>query len=249
MKTFLTLCSLLGLLALASRGAEEIVPVSAEPGVNAGRIIQTVRPQFPLVLMRNAVRQGQVLLLLEVAPSGQLADVLVTAYTREEFADEVRRVLPLWRYEPARVAGQPVATIMALSVRFELEGVLITAPQVSDTAEARARHEKFSYEAKNLRQIDRIPTPVKVVAPAYPPEWARRGLSGKIDVNFYIDESGRVRMASCPPGTDDRLAGLALSAVKEWQFTPPSADGRPVLVSARQVFNFVEGAPASDGKG
>jgi TonB family protein len=237
MKTLFTLCSLLFLAPFGMRAAE-----SDAPADGSGRVIQTVQPRFPQSMIHHAVRHGNVRMLLEITPEGRLSDALVTAFTREEFAEEARRVVQLWRYEPARVDGQPVTTIINLSFRFELEGVLIVAPTVSDTAEARARREQFEYEAKELRQIDRIPTPVKVVAPAYSLDLARRGTDGKIAVDFYIDETGHVRMASCPPGTNEQLASLALSAVKGWVFTPPTSSGRPVLVKARQVFDFVPAA-------
>lgn len=84
---------------------------------------------------------------------------------------------------------------------------------------------------------------MKVVPPSYPQEWASRGLTGPVTVNFYIDETGRVRMASCPAGTNSQLAHPALEAVRGWEFNPPTSGGRPVLVYARQVFNFL-GKPA-----
>ncbi len=244
MKHLLTLNLFLVLLATVSLAAEPAQPAAPAPANQPGRIIQTVRPLFPPAMKHNAVRHGSVLMLLEVAPSGQLADVLVTAYTQREFADEALRVARLWQYEAARVDGEPTTTFIPVSIKFELEGVLIVAPRESGPAPSREQPESYAYEAREMQQLDRIPTPVKVVEPVYPQDWARNGVTGKITVDFYIDETGRVRMASCASGTNAQLAGLALGAVRGWEFTPPTSGGRPVLVKARQVFSFVEGAPA-----
>jgi hypothetical protein len=37
---------------------------------------------------------------------------------------------------------------------------------------------------------------------------------------------------------DSQLIALAITALRQWRFEPPTRNGRPVLVAAIQVFNF-----------
>jgi len=59
-----------------------------------------------------------------------------------------------------------------------------------------------------------------------------------VEVRFYIDETGAVRMPAVDSDAHPYLAETAVTAVKEWRFAPPTHDGRPVLVAASQVFDF-----------
>jgi len=68
---------------------------------------------------------------------------------------------------------------------------------------------------------------------------SKRG--GKVSVEFYIDETGRVRMPSVDLETNEAyedLSATAIAAVGQWQFEPPTVKGRPVLVVAHQDFTF-----------
>jgi TonB family protein len=60
-------------------------------------------------------------------------------------------------------------------------------------------------------------------------------------VEFYIDPQGNVRMPSVSRETieaNEELSAVAIAAVSQWQFDPPLAKGRPVLVLAQQDFTF-----------
>ena len=93
------------------------------------------------------------------------------------------------------------------------------------------------------RDLDRIPTPTKIVRPDYPAQIEQLSHGGHVTVEFYIDQTGRVRMPSASSETNEVLAALAIRAVEQWRFEPPVARGRPALVQIRQDFNFKPGAP------
>jgi TonB family protein len=105
----------------------------------------------------------------------------------------------------------------------------------------------LSYRACTLRDLDKIPTPTKIVRPVYTPEQARRSHVRHVTVEFYIDEQGRVRqpaVARQADEADEELCAAAITAVEQWQFEPPVSRGRPVLVLVQQDFNFKAPAPA-----
>ncbi len=69
-------------------------------------------------------------------------------------------------------------------------------------------------------------TPVKRVDPVYPPEAARAGTKGFVEVEFTVDANGKVASVSVVNAKPSRtFESAAVKAVKQWQFAP-GADGR-----------------------
>jgi TonB family protein len=61
---------------------------------------------------------------------------------------------------------------------------------------------------------------------------------GTVIVDFFIDENGKLRMPAIQRADHDELASLAVAAMLQWKFEPPTRQGVPVLVRAKQVFHF-----------
>jgi TonB family protein len=176
-----------------------------------------------------------------VGPDGKLNDWLVVGYTMPEFADVAVRAIKHWRYEPARLRGEPVGATTELVFHFETRGTLVVSQSVVENLEARMLRmlgHAYSFRAYSLRELDRIPTPIYTVSPQYPRELAEKGVKGRIAIDFFIDQTGAVRMPAGSATDDARLSGLAIAALRQWRFEPPTHDGRPVLAQATQVFNF-----------
>ena len=47
-----------------------------------------------------------------------------------------------------------------------------------------------------------------------------------------------MRVPSVSVEDDSLLTSLAVAALRQWRFEPPTRNGNPVLVRASQVFNF-----------
>lgn len=75
--------------------------------------------------------------------------------------------------------------------------------------------------------------------PEYPAQARMRRIEGFVDVEFTVDQEGRVRDVSVvnadPPGIFDRAA---ISSVRYWKFAPKQENGQPVQVVARQRIEF-----------
>lgn len=234
MKTLFSLIALLCAMAVPVLAAEK--SDKQQPN-RRFKVIQTVNPIYPARMLNDGVSNGVVKAVLHVDSEGKLSDSLVVAYTREAFAEEVLRVIKKWRFEPEYADGEPVDTILELTFNFEVNGVLLVQRFGCDIASIDLL-QGFQYKACSLKHLDRIPTPVSIVQPTYPKEWADQGIVGKVAIDFYIDETGKVRMPSSPVGAHPQLAGIAVAAVSKWQFAPPTRKGRPVLVHAQQIFDF-----------
>lgn len=192
---------------------------------------------YPSKLVDEGVDSGEVRAAISVDQQGNLKDCLITAYTMPEFADAVLAALKRWRYHPAKANGVPTASRSDLLFEFRNHGVV-----VQTLAGASVRRvffdtldEHYRYKPSQLRDLDRIPTPVHVVPPVVSPD----DRAHKVTVEFYIDEQGGVRMAAVPrESAGDIYAAAAVAAVEQWRFAPPLRKGKPVLVLAEQEFNF-----------
>jgi len=75
---------------------------------------------------------------------------------------------------------------------------------------------------------DRAPLPLVRVEPQYPPQAARRGLEGWVQVRFTISTAGSIRDAIVLKASDALFERAALAAVNKWKYQPQMAAGKPV---------------------
>ena len=75
------------------------------------------------------------------------------------------------------------------------------------------------------------------VDPDYPPMAKQMHLAGKVVVDVYIDEDGKVEKVETVNG-NPLLSGAAVAAVKKWKFTPFSANGQTRRAVTAVGFNF-----------
>ena len=210
-------------------------PPPAEAEDADATIIQTVKAQFPLELQRQGIGTGEVRLMLEVDGQGRLMDCLVTGFTRKEFADEALKAVRTWRFIPARLNGRPASAVLPLTVLFRTNGVLAVTRQAEQLPRPDTHYE---YEPCPTRELDQTPKVLTTVPPLYPKELSDRGVRGRVTLDFYIDETGRVRFPVAREPADPQLAGLAIAALKVWFFEPPRRQGVPVLARASTSFAF-----------
>jgi len=203
------------------------------------KITQTVDPFYPDSLVATHRRGGEVILLVSLDETGRPTDYLPVRSTDPLFAESAINAVKQWKFDPARDRGEPVPVTVELKFMFVVRGavVSVTASEILEANfnEITGVHE---YAPCTLRELDRIPVPLQTVSPVYPEELARLGAVGEVTVDFYIDERGAVRMPYVSSHAQPLLARLAVDAVRQWKFEPPTRRGRPVLVHVRQLFRF-----------
>lgn len=208
------------------------------------KLVERVDPVFPSGVTLFGVTKGAVRCVIDVDVNGRVEDVLVIAHTNEHIATAVKSALPEWRFEPARVAGRAVPAQTTLEITMEAVGV-VTSMDISSTIMRRMETiwgQPYGYVAWTLKDLDSVPVPQQTVTPAYPEQLAARKIQGRVRVDFYIDESGAVRLPIARESDDPDLSTLAIDAVRQWKFSPPRRNGRSVLVHASQEFNFKPGS-------
>jgi TonB family protein len=197
---------------------------------------------YPIAWLHKGITGGEVRVLLKIGPDARLIDSLVTSYTRKELADFTRDALTQAKFQPMLVDERPVTTIIQLVMRFETRGMVVIERHAADGVDRLPG--QYDYEPCDPSRLDRPLQPITVVSPAYAPELGRQGAKGSVVLEYYIDESGRVRMPIVNATENETLAGLSLAAIEQWQFNPPLSGNKPVLVRVKQTFEFVP-----EGKG
>ncbi len=220
--------------SLHAAEAETTLPADAP-----WKIHQTVRATYPARLVQGGITHGSARVRVSIADDGRLLDALLIACSQREFGDEALRVIKLWSYDAEREHGAAVGIVGDVEFRFEMSGAVAVERRLSPTPEPDdAADATLAYRAESLKRLDRIPVPTHVVPPVFPPDWSEHGVTGKAVVEFYIDETGHVRMPVVKSADYPQLAASAIAAVSQWQFDPPLRSGQPVLVRAGQTFNF-----------
>lgn len=231
----LTAVLVLSLATTLARGQE--LPVTAgEPDLGIG-IDQVGVLTYPASLTAEGIYSGEVRAVIGVDAEGRLSDWLITGYTQPKFAEAAAAAIQRWKYEPARVGGRRRASRANILFEFRNQGVVVqTLPgALVRQALSGSLESHYLYRPLHLRELDRIPTPIKVV----PPVARLDGPARSVTVEFYIDEEGRVRLPAVDrESAEDLLAAAAVAAVEQWLFEPPLRKGRPVLVHAQQEFTF-----------
>ena len=208
------------------------------------KILQTADPIFPSHLVQVGVGDGEARVVINTDAGGKLVDWLVVGYTHREFAEAAVVAIKQWRFEPARLRGEPVGTTVELSFYFEAKGVVVstTSADILEGQLMRIMATHYTYQPCSPRELDRIPTPVVTITPQYSGALAKKGVQGKVTVEFFIDETGAVRLPAASANDDTLLTALAIDALSQWKFAPPTSKGRGVLVRASQEFDFKNGS-------
>ena len=228
-----TLSSLLALFSFAAA-----IPATA--ALESIKIEPTLQPQMPFSLLQRGVIEGRVVVAIDVNAEGKMTDYLVVGYTHEPLVKPIVEALKSWQYQPARQDGVPVPAQIEVTVSMSATGAVIsqTGSDMVDAFVERILGDQLKYRSRRANEIDRVPVRTNTKSPKYAEDALKQGVRGKVQVHFYIDENGTARMPSIDSSDHPYLAEIAVEAVREWKFEPPTVKGTPVLVEASQEFTF-----------
>lgn len=89
-----------------------------------------------------------------------------------------------------------------------------------------------------VTKCDEPPSPVKTVAPKYPSELKREGVSGVVTIAMVLDEKGEVMVAEVVKTTHAAFGEPALDAIKRWRFKPGKVGGAAVKTKVTIPLRF-----------
>jgi len=230
MKASLPLATVLATLTVLGTHA-------APPRKPTLEILSMANPPYPHHLSQRGILEGEAEVIVSINPDGRTADWLVTACSDPAFEKMAAEILPTLecRLPPSTSRDGPGR--IKLRFFFETSGVVIsqTAGSTVDSLITRITPARRINKLGTLNQLDHALALRHTVAPLYP-ESLHEAAGARVTLEFLIDETGRVRMPVLHAGDNEVLARAAAHALLDWRFTPPTRDGQPVIVSARQEF-------------
>jgi TonB family protein len=231
------------LVAPAAEPASESTPGQGLADLVVVRALKAdsfVAPMMSSKLQMAAVLRGRVRIALQIGEDGRPLDWLIVAYSHRDLADSTLDVVRRWRFDTVKIENVPVKAQTEFDLEFKGPDV-VTISTVSDHLELFMRNlagERLEYRPCPVSELDRIPLLLNVVTPRYSIAARDHGVRGSVEVQFYVDETGTVRLPAVLNADRIDIAMAALEAVRQWKFEPPTRNGRPVLISAIQVFDF-----------
>jgi len=201
-------------------------------------------PYYPTQLLMEGVVRGEIRIAIEVDATGRLTDTLVLDYSNVALVRPALEAVRKWTFDPAVVNGEARSTTRGVLFDFRPDGpVVVESPNSSGSGPYLVRINNFGrgeleYQVSELRDLDRIPNPVRIVKPSVSLRADKASAPVRITVDFYIDEKGRVRMPSVGRDQDNPLGWASVRAVAQWEFAPPTVNGAPVTAHATQDFVF-----------
>lgn len=227
------------MLSILALGAAGLMPAAFETvGVEV-----TVEPQIPARLRMEGLRDGRITFAVDVDAEGKLTDWIVTEASHTELIAPCAEAMQRWRFVPARYDGARVPARTQFTLHITQTGAVVsrtTVDALNDFME-RLTPRPLDYRISRADEIDRPLGVLTRVSPEYARDAERQGVGGRVRVYFFVDEQGRVRLPAVPADTHPYLSGVAVRAMREWTFTPPTRAGRPVAVAAVQEFDFGAG--------
>ncbi len=217
------------------------VPTGATVGFRPMRVIETVKPQFPLEMSNRGITEGQVWLTISVDPDGRLVDRLLTAYTRASFAKAAIEALHEWKFEPARVAGVPVATRQEFHFYFSITGQVVSRSGAdAHTSPAFLLPQKPEITVLVVKE-EELDAPLQLdkhVAPDWPPQAPAAVQTGRVTLDYFVDGFGRTRLIAVAKSDGDAFSDAATVAVMQWRYAAPLRRGEATSVRKREEIVF-----------
>lgn len=207
-------------------------------------IIHSVPPIYPDIGQRTGLVVNATLKFM-VNVDGSVSDVRVLKVSSKgpsrefkESGHKFRRpaidAISQYRFIPAQHEGKPVPVWMTHQISFKLPKQKAAPP--SD------RSEFGGDEVFEFWDVDVKPVVIQAVAPVYPDQALKAGLSGNVFLKFKINVDGSVSDVRNLRG-QVIFVKPAIDAISQFRFKPAERKGKPVAVWMTQAIKFTPTEP------
>jgi TonB family protein len=205
------------------------------------KVVFRVPPVYPIGL-RQAGMRGEVMVEFVVDTEGRVKNPIVVRTLHPAFNEAALAAIQRWRFEPGRVAGRPVNTLMQQGISFTVGG----APDGGDSGIVVRRQADLSKLPEQLR-YDTPPQIETIVSPRYPHALLRKGTSGVAYVSMMIGTRGEVLATRISHASHPEFGFALQAAAQEFKYRPALKHGQPCpsLVSFEQKFEPTDAALVS----
>ncbi|HEY3515575.1 MAG TPA: energy transducer TonB [Gammaproteobacteria bacterium] len=181
-----------------------------------------------------------------IRANGRVADAVTLTATNRVLGDSAREAVLAWRFErdPTLGSGRDAEPSKVLRREliefvFKRDGT-VTSVSHYDSAKSWFPHDYTP--VVRLVQAAALEPPLARLE--QPPSAATTDLirnrtsGGSVLVSYVVDETGAVRVPIAERGDNQTLIDAAVALVGDWRYAPPTQDGQPVVVEARETLFF-----------
>ncbi|MBI2812914.1 MAG: TonB family protein [Opitutae bacterium] len=211
-----------------------------EASVSQLRLTRYTEPVFPTSARMEGIPDGLVTLAISRDAAGVPGDILVIDTTDRRFTEAALEAARSWRFAPAIPGTEPAAELVRIG--FRATGVVYIAAHSQSKAgllaDQVAQKLREPVRIPELQSLPSAPKAIHQPMPAYPAALTGKGVEGRAEVRFFVDEEGRVRLPQVVAATKPEFAAAALAAVAQWRYEPPRVGSRRLVVAENWSFKF-----------
>lgn len=222
-----------GLLSLAGVAATRATTFTPErPEYKPAGLVRYAAPEFPAMARAASVSRGSALIAVSWDARGNPTDAVTLRASDPVFGEAACEAALKWRVDPAATAAGRY-----FAFKFELSGVVVCIDKGASAlaAEARADDALLVLDRSALDAEPKVLAQPMPETPAVP-----RGSfeSGRVVVDFFVDQEGRVRAPRVTEATVPELIEPTLAKLRDWRYEVPLRRGRPTVYAETWAFQF-----------
>ena len=207
-------------------------PVRISGRVMEGALVRREVPVYPDAA-RAAGVWGAVVLHAVIDPEGRV-DSLNVVSGPEVLRDAALKAVWYWKYRPYQLNGRPRAVDTTVTVKFSPDDPQPAGPPGGGTPTPPAKPPRGPVRISRYVMAGLLLTRV---APIYPEEARRHGVSGIVVLHAILGKDGRVFRLSVLSGPE-MLRKATLDAVSQWTYRPYILNGDPIEVETTIQLDF-----------
>ena len=202
----------------------ELLPQSFAP---KGVEFRLYRPPELPPHRRQSGGSGYSVVAVTIGPEGRVTDAVGIEASDQACIDAVLAVAPEWVFAPVQnPPTDPRRDVLHYGFRSGSVVNVLSGPEAAIPGNS-----SEVAQIRTVRWSDMKPPPERLPSEIGDSPPAR--IRGTAEINFIIDQTGRVRVPAIVEASDWDAALVALDDVADWRFAPPSHGGQPVLVEVR----------------
>ena len=181
-----------------------------------------------------------------IRANGRVADAVTLTATNRVLGDSAREAVLAWRFDRDPTLGRGRDAEPSKVLRRELiEFVFKRDGVVTSVSHYESSRSWFPPDYKPVVQLVQAAELDPPLARLEQPQSAaptklvgNLTVPGSVIVSYVVDETGAVRVPIAERGDNQTLIDAAVALVGDWRYAPPTQDGQPVVVEARETLFF-----------
>ncbi len=205
--------------------------------LNPAEVREATRQHYPLQLRESGV-EGMPRVWLQITDEGEVASARLRRSSGNSAIDEAAlKVAGVMRFAPAQFNGRPVASTTEVNIEFSRAaeaGLLVQVPRFPDlkrekTVPAKPSTAAVASAPSSVPVLQNLGEVAEAQARVYPVELRQAGIGGRVNVWFYVDETGTVTKTMLKSSSGLKtLDEAALKIADVLKFSPAMKDSRAV---------------------